>query len=782
MSHKSILSQAEKLLQLSNDLFAVLDESLKIIDCSFIWQKTTRMSAEQLKGTSLFDMTTRESLAPLQEKLKNQKTIGIALWESFTILTTEGKTVWIEGKFLFNPESGTILFSGKEIENPEVNPHTLYSMLELAKVGSWRVDIGTSSCHWSDVTYSIHEVPIGTPISLEDGINYYVEEHRPVIQECVENAIATGKPWDIELKILTAKKREVWVRAIGTPLFSEQKLIRLEGVFQDIDQAKRQQLLVFEQEKELITLNERFTLAMEASKVGVWDWNIVKDELIWDENMYKLYGLRADEFGGAYEAWQRGVVPEDHESSQRAIDLALTKKENFDTTFRVKWPSGEIRDIKAYGKVIFEKDRPVRMIGANWDITDQVEKEKKLTRATQAARAADEAKSEFLAKMSHEIRTPLNGIMGICSLIKDSLDTQSQKEQLSLIEKVLESGRTLLYVINDILDFSKLEAERATMHESDVQLLELLDSVTHTYKILAKAKGLDFVSNYEPCLDVPCRVDSGKLKQVLGNILGNAVKFTQSGSIQFVVSAIKVKGDKYFNFSVSDTGIGMSNKTLETIFEPFIQADNSSVRSFDGIGLGLSISKFIAELMGGTIYISSIEGQGTKVDFRIRAKAPRKEGIEPPTPVLKSTQKSPSKLVLPKSLRILVAEDNPTNSIVIKGLLKKMGLSAKMTKNGQQCLDEAKTNEYDIILMDCHMPIMDGFEATRKIIDFFKFRPHKPKIIAVTASVMQRDIEKCRHYGMSEVVAKPISNKTLVEAILNALGGPGIKTEIRKSG
>ncbi len=458
------------------------------------------------------------------------------------------------------------------------------------------------------------------------------------------------------------------------------------------------------------------------------------------------------------------VHPDDRETTVLGREQLMEGQAIDRYVVRVRTKGGAYRWLQFSG-ISVPEERLLYVVGR--DVTEDRAAKKELEIARDVAQEASRAKSEFMANMSHELRTPMNGVLGMTSLLLDSDLPDQQREFARAID---DSAHNLLGIINDLLDFSQIESDRMALSTAPFSLADILLDPVATLRKRAEEKGLDF--RYEPRGNLATRVvgDPGRVRQIVVNLMDNAVKFTSSGEV-VVRAAIDLTDADNATLSVTvrDTGIGIDEGLKRRIFEAFSQADSSSTRQFGGTGLGLTISWQLAKMMGGRLSVDSAVGDGSTFWFELDLPIARDLALAPETQAEESTVEEAAPT---GPLRALLVEDNRVNQLLAAALLRKDGYHVTLANNGVEAVEHFEAEPFDFILMDVQMPEMDGLEATRRIREIEEGHPNRTPIIAVTAHALKGDREKCLQAGMDDYVEKPVVPEALREAIARTVLAP----------
>jgi PAS domain S-box-containing protein len=506
---------------------------------------------------------------------------------------------------------------------------------------------------------------------------------------------------------------------------------------------------------------ERYRLSAEGAHIGTWDWDIKTGDIIFNEEFTRMLGYEFDAFPPIYASWEALVHPDDKPGVLAALNAHLEGiTEEFTSEYRILTADSRWKWILDKGRVFKwdEAGRPSRALGVHIDLTEQRAAAEALESAKEVAESANIAKTQFLANMSHEIRTPLNGILGMLRLLRDHDLPPEQAEYVTTAET---SGRNLLAILNDVLSLSQIEANAVHVCQEGLNLPLLADTALRVFKAQTDNSGVELGFTIDPSIPQDLCADQGKLRQILFNLVGNALKFTSNGYVRIDITAADDRrhpGDIILIFAVEDTGIGIPQDQAAKIFAPFVQADGSYARKYGGAGLGLPIVSRLVSLLGGSVCIDSQPGQGTLVVFSVTAHADHE--------LLVAKEERPAPVAHSNSYAILVVEDEAVNRLAAERFLEKMGHRPTTARNGGEALEALRNASFDCILMDIQMPGMDGIETTRAIRRATDIGHNASiPVIALTAHALLDDREKFLGEGMDGYVPKPMTMDELAYEI-----------------
>ena len=629
-------------------------------------------------------------------------------------------------------------------------------LAEISKVMHWEVDANGLITYISPVCISILGYQPKEIIEKKYFYDLYPEETREE-RKLRTQQIFEGKSafTNVESQIVAKDGDIVWVSASGVPLIDmEGKLLGYSGSFTDISNRKKIEI-------KLAQAATRLALATRGSGIGVWDLDIVNDNLEWDEQMFELYGCNKDHKTKASDVWLSEVHPEDIWRVEREMVMAIRGEKEYDTEYRVIWPDGSIRFLRALAVIMHDDSgNPLHMIGTNWDISELKSNVAGLMKAKQEAETANKSKSVFLANMSHEIRTPLNAIIGFSQLMMRDKNTNDSQKDYNL--SIIRAGEHLSALINDVLELSKMEAGRLELNPSHIDLYALFTDIKMIFEKQAQLKQLQFVFEIDDNLPNYVFIDDNKLRRIFINLIGNAIKFTETGGISVHVGYDEQQDSKKLLLvEIEDTGEGIHEEELGKLFKQFEQT-SSGVKASSGSGLGLALSRELVVLMGGDIKVISQPGKGSVFSFFVE--------INEGQATINHTQISKRVIGLKEgepAYRILVVDDNEENIKLMGSLLGLVGFQIKEAHNGIEAIAVFEQWNPDLILMDIRMPKMDGFEASRRIKSSEKGK--NMPIIALTATAFKEDQADIEAAGMQAFIRKPFKENELFEIIGNGL-------------
>ncbi|MFN2394131.1 MAG: PAS domain S-box protein [Bacteroidales bacterium] len=564
--------------------------------------------------------------------------------------------------------------------------------------------------------------------------------------EYLSRVVAEGEYMSTETMRKDKSGNLIDVQIQGKMVTLNESQLGVFGIYQDISKRKHY-------EKRLQQLSERLLLATSSASIGIWDYDLMTRKLVWESEMFTLHNIGKQAIINPMQEWEAVVLEEDKEKLNFIFNRELPESENFQTVYRIMHPDEKIKHIRLFASIYFdEHDKPSRLVGCCWDITNEVENAELNKKIEISARVAD-IKQQFLANMSHEIRSPMTGILGMIDLL---MRTHLNDQQKFYVETIRKSSDGLHQIVNDILDLSKIEAGKMMIKPAHFNLRDSGNTLYSLYHAIAEQKGLDFVFYFDDDLPEKVFADENRIGQIISNLLSNAIKFTSSGYVKLFYDMFdEDKNSITLKISVSDTGIGIRNSDRKNLFSMFSQLDNSDTRNYEGTGLGLSISDRLAQLMNATIDVESEPGKGSV--FSLIVKCPKKSIKEKPVSVKEKLNLTNGEEF---NFNVLLVEDKVTNQMVISLMFSEIGCNVDLASNGKDALEKVNPGKHDFVFMDIQMPVMDGMKASEEIR-----RMHEdaelPLIIGLSAKAMEGDAEYYISRGMDDYLTKPVTTEIL---------------------
>lgn len=621
--------------------------------------------------------------------------------------------------------------------------------VEAGQIGIWDWDLNTNLCRLSKELIQIYGwPPERDSIQFSEWGKFLPTADFLRLETTIRQSLSNKESFETTFHFSHSDGSLRLLKAKGGPVCdSEGQPSSMTGVCWDIT---AQEAMA----ERLRTNEARLRLATKISEIGIWEYDLIKQEVYWDDVACAIHGLQRASNLLSPERTFALIHPEDQARVQAHFEQCVNTETPYELDHRIVTPAGQIRHIRATGYCVRDSNGvPFQAVGTMMDITQEKTIAEELARARDAANAANRMKSDFIARMSHEIRTPMNAILAPAQLLAHSGLKESERE---LVRMISCAGEHLLKMINNILDFSKLEAGKLELQEEIFCLETLLNETVGPFEILMTEKAIALELQVDPQAAGHWQGDASRIKQILLNLLSNAIKFTHQGRIRLEV--YKAERGR-LRFTVEDTGCGFLEKDNTRVFEPFEQGISNGMRGPTGTGLGLAICHELVELMQGQIDYFSKPGEGSTFWFELPLQRAHRSSASVDRMELTAAEVLSQRQTPP---RVLVVEDNASNRKVATLLLTKLGCQVSTAENGLEAVHAVRNTTFDMILMDCEMPLMDGYASSSQIL---QLRAPPPPIIALSAHANAEHREHCFQSGMKDILTKPIQIHELADMI-----------------
>lgn len=630
--------------------------------------------------------------------------------------------------------------------------------LSSASMGAWTIDLVSGRTTLSEEARQVFGFESEYKSSGEAIDTFLHPDDRERGKANLAHAVSNHLPYRDQVRIVKPGGEIRWIDTRARAHYNPKgEPILLTGIVTDITEQVLSSEKVDEARRAVETAEQRFKTATLATGIGVWELDLLTNTSWRSESHDRAFGYDKPIKDWGFDTFLSHVHPEDRALAEGTMLKAVESRTPWELECRVIWRDQSLHWMQIRGRVVTDlDDKPIKIIGTNYDISDRKAIEEKLAQAVQLAEGANMTKSAFLANMSHEIRTPLAAILGFSGLLKDQKLDQKDREQY--VDTIVRNGQSLTRIIDDILDLAKVEAGKLEFENVPISIAEIVNDAVDLFRDKAKEKGISLSVKVDDLVPAEICSDPTRLRQILVNLIGNAVKFTNEGSVEvFVTADARQKRKAQVTIDVKDTGIGLSAEQQEKLFSPFTQADNSMTRKFGGTGLGLALSQRLAQALSGNISIKeSYPGKGCTFSLSFTAELPQKGSSNPDS---KTNQESET--VMLEGVSVLVIDDSPDNQFLVDRMLSKRGAKVDTASDGDEGYKKAIAGNYDVVLMDLQMPKMDGYQA-KEMLDR---NGYKKPVIALTAHAMSDERNNTKAAGFSDHLTKPIVTADLIAAL-----------------